>query len=182
MLKANVEPGLELRLLDLHDAPALFAMIEANRGYLRTWLPWVDANSEVTHSEEFIMMSRRQFADREGLPLGIFLDGAVVGTIGCNSFDWGADSAEIGYWLSQDATGRGIVTKCCRVLIDHLINTLGINRVVIRAATNNVTSRAIPERLGFTLEGVMRQVTRQNGELIDLALYSLLAAEWNASD
>ena len=153
--------------------------MDANREHLRAWLPWVDSNVDASHSREFIMASRLQFADETGLPLGIFFEGRIVGTIGCNDISMGNKSAEIGYWLAKDATGNGIITKCCRALINYCFSELQLNRIVIRAMVENAPSRAVPERLGFTLEGIARQVAMQNGVPIDLAVYSLLLDEWS---
>ena len=62
MLTYEVEPNLILRLLDLPDAENVFAQIEANRAYLRAWLPWLDVNTKATDSAEFIKRSRNNFA------------------------------------------------------------------------------------------------------------------------
>lgn len=49
------------------------------------------------------------------------------------------------------------MTSACRVFIDHALLEMELNRVEIRCATGNISSRAIPERLGFVLEGVIRE-------------------------
>ena len=181
MLFYEVESQLKLQLFDVSDAKALFALSDANREHLNPWMPWIATTKEVADSEKFIRMARQQFADREGLPLGIFYAGAVAGTIGCNKFNWQDKSTEIGYWLGQSYTGKGIITKSCRAIIDHCFNTLKLNRIVIRADVANAPSRAVPERLGFTLEGIARQAGCIDEKYHDLAIYSLLAAEWQAA-
>jgi ribosomal-protein-serine acetyltransferase len=50
---------------------------------------------------------------------------------------------------------------------------------VIRAGVENARSRAIPERLGFTYEGVAREEGRGSGGFYDLAVYGLLDREWS---
>lgn len=178
MLSCEIESNLKLRLLDIPDAEALFALSDANREHLRPWMPWIAATTEVANSAGFIRMSRQQFADREALLLGIFYAGELAGTMGCNKFNWLSNSTEIGYWLGQEFTGKGIITKSCRAIIDHCFNTLKLNRVVIRADIANTPSRAVPERLGFTLEGIARQAGRIGEKYHDLAIYSMLSAEW----
>ncbi len=182
MLSFVVEPGLELRLLREQHSAELFAVVDKNRAYLRAWLPWVDSNLEVADSREFIMASRLGFADETSLPLSIFLDGKLVGMIGVHHISQNNKSAEIGYWLSEDQTGHGIINKCCRAILKHCYVDLNLNRIVIRAATGNRASRAIPERLGFSLEGVGREIVVQNEAPLDLAIYSLLSAEWQAQN
>ena len=54
----------------------------------------------------------------------------------------------------------------------------GVHRVVIRAGVENVRSRAIAERLGFTMEGVARGEGRGSGGFYDLAVYAILEDEW----
>ena len=74
---------------------------------------------------------------------------------------------------------RGIVTRSCRVLIDYMFERLNMNRVVIRASVDNVRSRVIPHRLGFTLEGIERQAELLYDDTFqDMAVYSMLASEW----
>ena len=46
MFTHRIDADLELRLLEPRDSAALFALVDANRGYLREWLPWVDAHAD----------------------------------------------------------------------------------------------------------------------------------------
>src|SRR6185503_18828974 len=81
--------------------------------------------------------------------------GTVVGGTGVR-FSRPNAKAEIGYWLSADAVGHGIVTRSTKALTTAAFADLGLRRVSIRAAVDNVRSRAVPERLGFGYEGVLR--------------------------
>ena len=62
--------------------------------------------------------------------------------------------------------------------MDHALLDLKLNRVEIRCATENTRSRAIPERLSFTQEGVMRQVQWLHDRYVDHVVYSMLAEQW----
>lgn len=91
-------------------------------------------------------------------------------------------SAEIGYWIAEKASGQGLVTKSCRRIIDHAFGEMGLNRISIKCATENIKSRAIPERLGFIREGIEREAALLHGKFYDLVVYSLLAREWAAME
>ena len=97
--------------------------------------------------------------------------------IGCHGIDRPNRSTSIGYWLDASHQGRGIMTTSCRVIINHAFRNLELHRVVIRCATENHRSRAIPERLGFTLEGVDRQAEWLYDHFVDLARYGLLRTD-----
>jgi ribosomal-protein-serine acetyltransferase len=84
--------------------------------------------------------------------------------------DWLHRRAEIGYWLGREFQGHGMVTDACRAVTRHALVELGLNRVEIRCATGNAKSKAIPLRLGFTLEGVLRQA--------ELEVYSMLRSDF----
>jgi ribosomal-protein-serine acetyltransferase len=71
------------------------------------------------------------------------------------------------------------MTKACRFLVDYAFAELKLNRVEIRCATGNHKSRAIPERLGFKLEGTVRQAEWLYDHFVDHALYGMLASEWS---
>jgi ribosomal-protein-serine acetyltransferase len=128
----------------------------------------------------FIAKSLRDFADGIGLVLGVWCREEFAGTVGCHPFDLANKRVEIGYWLAEQWQGRGIMTASCGALMDHLFRDLLMHRIEIRVAPGNYKSRAIPERLGFIQEGVLREAQLRNGCWYDLVMYSMLRDEWEA--
>ena len=98
--------------------------------------------------------------------------------IGFHRVDWVNRATSIGYWIGAASQGRGIVTEAVRALTSYAFDVWELNRVEIRAATGNGRSAAIPLRLGFVEEGVARQSERHGDSFKDLAVYSMLAADW----
>lgn len=169
--------GAEVRLLEPDDADEVFALVEVERARLRDWMPWVDGTTSADASREFIEHSRASANDVEAL--GIFVEGAYAGGIGMR-VDVMNGHAEIGYWIGSAWERQGLVTQACRALIRHAFADLGLHRVSISAAPGNVRSRAIPERLGFTREAVVREAGRTDGQgYVDLVVYGLLDREWS---
>jgi len=64
-----------------------------------------------------------------------------------------------------------------RAMTDYAFDELELNRVEIQVGTNNHRSRAIPERLGFQQEGVLRDYERVGDRYLDIVVYSLLASD-----
>jgi ribosomal-protein-serine acetyltransferase len=178
MFSYIIDHELDLRILEERYAEELFNLTEANRLHLNQWLMWADDLRSVSDSRQFIKEGLRQFAENDGFQAGIWLQGELVGCIGFHRVYWYDRNTEIGYWLSQEHTGNGIMTRACRAMIDHAFNIWHLHRVVIRCAAGNTRSRAIPERLGFKLDGIMRDEICIRGQYHDHAVYSLLAHEW----
>ncbi|HEY0756290.1 MAG TPA: GNAT family protein [Ktedonobacteraceae bacterium] len=175
-----VDAEITLRLLEEADAPQLFELIEHNRSHLRQWLPWVDYDTAVEDSRRFVKSSMQRYLDNEGFDPGILYQGQLVGIIGFHTVNWSNRQVEIGYWLAADFQGRGVMTRACRAMLNYAFRKLQLNRVSIRCATGNSRSRALPERLGFTQEGIQREGEWLYDHFVDLAVYSMLALEWNA--
>jgi ribosomal-protein-serine acetyltransferase len=104
----------------------------------------------------FISGSRRQEESGTAFHRGLFDDQVVAGGCGA-SVDLVNREAEVGYWLGAAYEGRGIIGESVRSLLHFLFDDYEVHRVVIRAALGNVRSRAVAERLGFTLEGIQRE-------------------------
>lgn len=172
----KVGEEIELRQFEERHAEELFALIEQNRRRLY-WLP---ASHSLEDTRKFIRHWLEKSAESKGFKAGIWCGGALAGAVGFNNIDWQNKSVSLGYWLAAPFEGRGFVTQSCRVLIDHAFGGLGLNRVEIRCAAGNRRSRAIPERLGFTMEGVLRQAEWVGGRKDDQVVYGLLAGEWEA--
>ena len=178
MLTQPIDDHLSLRMLRLPDADELFAIVDANRERLREWLPWLDDNTTADDTRWFIQTTLDQCAADRGFVCAMLLDGAIVGVVGYNTIRRPSRIAELGYWLAAGATGRGLMTRSCRALIDYAFGELDLNKVEIRAAVGNRRSRAVPERLGFTQEGVLRQTEWLYDHLVDHVVYGLLRSEW----
>jgi ribosomal-protein-serine acetyltransferase len=168
-----------LRLLQEADAPELHGLVERNRGYLSAWMPWA-AEQTLERTTAFIRTTERRLADNNGFEAAIVLGGRIVGALGFPGVDWVARSTSIGYWLDQAHQGRGLMTSAVRALIDHAFGEWELHRVEIRAAAGNLKSRAIPERLGFEQEGVLREAERVGDRYQDLVVYGMLAPTWRA--
>jgi ribosomal-protein-serine acetyltransferase len=181
MLRRELPGGYALRLLEEADADELFAVIDANREQLATWMPWARRDRAPEDALPFIRATRRQIADNDGLQTTIVdPGGAIVGMVGMHRVDWANGRTSVGYWLARDAQGRGVMTEAVRAYVDYAFATLGLHRVVIEAAVENARSRAIPERLGFREEGVLREVERVGERMLDHVVYAVLAADWPA--
>jgi ribosomal-protein-serine acetyltransferase len=177
VLTLHVREGLDIRLLEIRHAPVVFARVASERDRLREWLPWVDATESEAEVASFIGKSLARFTANNGFDAGIWLDGQYSGGIGVHYYDWVNRRTEVGYWLSQAAEGRGIMTACCRAVVRYAFEDLLLHRVEIRCATGNLKSRRIPERLGFTLEGTLRKAQFLNGRYVDIAVYGLLRGD-----
>jgi len=184
MFGFKVDDEIELRLLEERHAEEIFAVVDANRAHLRQWLPWVDEEVSANEVKDYIKTMRERFAAFTGLAMGIWQhqsgESRIVGAIGLVNIDLRNSWAEIGYWIDAHAQGRGIVTRSCQALIDYTFDDLKLNRIVIRCAEGNSKSRAIPERLGFKLEGQLRQTIWLYDRFWDALMYGMLASEWRA--
>jgi ribosomal-protein-serine acetyltransferase len=181
MFRYDLAGGLSLRLLEESDAEELVRVIAANRDYLARWLPWVEATSnDVDTRLDFIRRTRRQFADNDGFQAAIVEDDQIIGVVGFHGVDWNNRSTSIGYWLAEDRQRRGTMTDAVRALTTHAFRVWKLNRVEIRVSTRNLRSAAIPKRLGFSEEGVLRQSERLGDAFEDIAVYAMLAQDWRS--
>lgn len=170
----------ELRVLVEQDAPAIYQLIQADRLYLRQWLPWVDYTQSVEDERSFIRSSQVQYQENRSISFAIWYQGTIVGNIGFHPFDWSNRRVQIGYWLGSQYQGKGLMTRSCEALITYAFGQLKMNKVEIFCATQNTSSCAIPQRLGFTQEGIIREAEWLYDHYVDLKVFGLLESEWQA--
>src|SRR4051812_16950741 len=178
MFGFHIDNDLELFLWEMQHADELFALVMENREYARRWLPWVDATKSADDTRDFIKRSLARFAENNGWSAGIRERGSLVGGFGLHYINWTHRRTEIGYWLAENAQGRGVMTRTVLAMCNHCFGELKLNRVEIHCATGNQRSRGIPERLGFINEGTLREVVTCNGAYEDHVVYAMLAREW----
>jgi ribosomal-protein-serine acetyltransferase len=178
VLCIQVDEKTQLCLIETRHAEELFALVERNRDHLREWIDVKAYDGPIEKLREFIQRMLLNFANGQDYPLGIWYEGRLIGNVNYNNLDWRSKKGELGYWIDSAMQGKGIITQCSQVLIDYAFEELGLNKIVISCATGNTRSRAVPERLGFILEGIHRQDDWQRDHYDDIVYYGLLASEW----
>ena len=179
MFSLKVDDELELALPSETNAEKAFALVMANYEHLHEWSPWVNENFSLESVKEYYKRTLARFAFNEDeIGLNIVYKSEIVGGTGFHDIDRVDKSAEIGYWLAKDSTGKGLVTKSVAKLLDYAFDEMKLNRIAIKCVPENAKSRAIPEKLGFTLEGIERQAGWLHTRFVDHVVYSMLAKEW----
>lgn len=121
----------------------------------------------------------KEDADGNGFQCGIWYEGTLVGVIGLHEINHMHRKTSLGYYLDKQFECHGIMTQAVEALIKYCFEELDLNRIEISAAVNNEKSRAIPERLGFTREGMLRDNELLNGIYSSSYIYSLLKSEYD---
>lgn len=182
MFSFQVDDNLKLALPQTHMAEELAAVVLENLERLKPWMPWAVDDYSAKSATEFIAGSLKAFVDEGRFEALILFKGKIIGCIGVHNLDKINRSAHVGYWIVGIHKGKGIVTRCCGVLINYLFNELDLNRVQINCNVDNLRSRAIPERLNFKVEGIHRQVEFLHNRFGDWAVYAMLREEWNVEN
>lgn len=178
MVSILIDDNLLLRSFQPDDAAELFRAVDESRQHLRPWLRWVDATTKQEHIQQFIHRTLQQLHNQEALELGLVHNRHIIGGIGMHEWDHMLKKAQLGYWVRKEYEGQGIVNKALTRFIDFLFEKPGLNKIEIHFMPSNKRSAAVADRLGFKVEGVIRQSYFFNGRLDDLVITGLLKSEW----
>ena len=175
-----IGPRVVVRAWRAADAPALFEAVDESRDRLRIWMPWVDNYRTVADAEEYCHRVGVRFDERSDFALGIWHreSGRFLGGTGFHNIDWSVPSFEIGYWIRDGEVGKGYVEEAVRLLVRHAFDKMGARRLALTCDLTNDRSRHIPERIGFVLEGRLRNhMVAETGRLRDTLIFSLIPGD-----
>lgn len=177
-LHLPVGEDLYLRQASPLDASALYELIDTQRSYLRKWLPFVDLSTSVSATELYLQSVTAPGNTKDFLFIMVYQE-AVAGLISFKEIDNFNKKLEIGYWLSENLQGKGIVQRSCKILLKYAFEEMKMNRIQVKVGVGNLKSSNIPKKLNFHFEGVQREAEYLNGSFHNLEVYSLIKKEWN---
>lgn len=165
------------RLVAVGDAPSMAELLRKNRAFLAPWDPirpddYYTADGQHAHIVEVL----RQHEAGATLPHVIVEDGRIVGRITVTNITRGAFlSCNLGYWVAEDANGRGVATAAVARIARIALGELGLHRIEAGTLPHNTGSQRVLERNGFLRYGMAPRYLRIAGEWQDHVLFQLLA-------
>lgn len=163
------------------DGAMLYQAVTESLEHLKPWMPWAHNAVTLEAEEGIVRRMHTDFLRRDDLPLFILKKDSeeFVGGSGLHRFGWDVPRFEIGYWVRQRFQGKGYITEAVAGITNFAFEKLFAERIEIRMDDKNVRSYRIPERLGFKLEGILRNDARTvDGKLRDTRVYSMIRQEW----
>ncbi|MEV0981800.1 GNAT family protein [Streptomyces sp. NPDC049915] len=180
MFAISLGDGAELRPLEPWRAEEFLAHMDRGRDFIGAHMELPDLAADLDSARSYLQLYADKAASDTGRLYGIWLDGTLVGGVSFPKFDAAAGICEAGCWLEPAATGRGLVGRAARLIIDWAINERGIHRVQWFVSPKNTPSINVAKRLGMTCEGVLRETYLYRGVRHDAEVWSVLAPEWQA--
>ena len=149
---------------------------------ISSWLDQIPQPFTTQHGTRFIERSAQSWhtGEQASFAMTDARTGVLIGSVGLHPVEEGHDVVEIDYWVATGGRGSGAATRAAILTSRWAFDTLSAHRVQLRADVENPGSCRVAEKAGFTREGVMRSIRRnerQGGRRIDWAMYSQLRDE-----
>jgi len=172
MIFAYVDTEIKLFLLNESFAETYHRLVEENREFLSQWLSWPGFCYDREHFDEFIKQSRHGYVENKSLTCAIEYQGEIVGNCSFNVIDQELRKGELGYWLAPQYQGKGIMTRVCCYLINYGLKELDLLKVEVAVAEGNKPSRAVCERLGLKVEGIISNREKVGERILSHVIYA----------
>ena len=169
----QLEEGRKCKLIlpETKYAEEMYNVIDNERERLGEYLPWVHNLKSAEEEKKVIKDTLQQMLDKKMFVLMVLVDGEVAGMVDLHEIKINV-RAEVGYWLSGEYEGLGIITRSVEYLTEYAFTELNLHKLTILVQTENAKSSAVPKRLNFFKEGVLVEHEMSNGKFVSLDLYS----------
>jgi ribosomal-protein-serine acetyltransferase len=166
--------GFVMRPLSSNDAAELVAAVLASVDTVGRWMAWCHSAYCLDDALKTIERNMHNLAEAKAFEFGIFeaQTQTLAGACGINNVVWPNGTANLGYWVREGFAGRGIASQATRSLAAFGFR-LGLTRIEIVAAENNIASRRVAEKSGALLEAILRNRIKVEGIPVPGALYAL---------
>ncbi len=170
---------VSLRAWRPDDAPAVARCCSDE--LIAYWLDMVPQPYTEADARVYLEGAAQAWRDGSGAPFAVAdaATGEVIGSMGIRLVAPEDGVAEVGYWTSAEARGRGVTTRALVLVSRWALALPQVERLQLRADLQNVASQRVAEKAGFVREGVLRSAhfSPRQGRRLDWVVYSLLPGE-----
>ncbi len=172
-----------LRPLNLSDSERLVSLINASANELREFMPWMQGKITRKEEDDYLLRAVQEMNLNQAFHFAMMLKETkeIIGVIGTHPIDWLNESASIGYWIATEFSGKGYTTESAVLILEGLFMEVKLHRVAVSAATDNLASNRIIEKIGFRFEGVQKLAGKvAPSRWKDLNTFALLDSEYKS--
>lgn len=163
----------------MEDSQQLFNALKAHKNHLAPWIDWAGHINKVPDALKFIEDALHDQSMQEAMYLGIFWNNVLIGSVNMQDWKMDAKHAQIGYWIVKDYEGKGIIHTSLVHFLKFLFEKVGLNKIEVHFTIANNKSAKVAEKLGFKIEGILRQCVWRQGLIEDLVIAGMLRKEWD---
>jgi RimJ/RimL family protein N-acetyltransferase len=169
---------VRLRRLELSDRDALAAAVRGSVEALAPWMPWAHPGYGPEEASTFLANAWLGWQAQTSFEFAVVAPttGELLGLCGLNQR--AGDSMNLGYWVRTSYAGHGVATAAARRVARFGFEHVGLRRITLYHAIDNVASGRVAAKVGFTREGHERARLLLPGGAADCLTYGLLASEW----
>ena len=156
------------------DEAEFTALVRASRRFHAGWI-----SAPATPEAFAAHLRRNESADFESFLICRTEDGAIVGSANLSQIFMGPfQSAYMGYWAGAPYAGQGYMTEGVGLVVAHAFRVLRLHRVEANLQPTNTASRALVQRLGFSMEGYSPRYLKVAGRWRDHERWAVLREDW----
>ncbi|MBI3334974.1 MAG: GNAT family N-acetyltransferase [Candidatus Portnoybacteria bacterium] len=170
---------LKIRKLKFSDAGDIYEHIRERE--ISKWTIHIPYPYELKDAIKFIRKSLYKMRKKKGYNFAIALKetNRMIGGVGLNRIDGKNEHAELGYWIGKKYWGKGLMTEAVRLILEFGFGELKLHRIHANVFEENIASKRVLEKCGFTLEGMEREIEFRYDRWHNVLLYGILAPEYH---
>lgn len=170
----KIDEDLKIIIPEFSMAEAVYDLIDSDRINIGKYLDFIPKVVNVDSEKDYFRMKLAGQAKGTDRLFFISYDNKIVGCIDLHKISSKNKSAEIGYWMHHDYTGKNIMTRVVKKLSGYCFNTLKLNKLTIYADVKNIASNKVAKKAGFKFSGTKLEDVVIYDQFRDMNEYYLL--------
>ena len=168
--------------IDTITPKAFYNLIESNREHIYKTFPVTTTKcASLDKTKSYLQNALTIEKNKKGYYFYLRnTNDTLIGFICIKNIDENCRKCEFAYFIDKAYQGQGIISKAVNNICTYCFKELGMNKVFICTAKENIGSQRVALKNGFIKEAILRQEFKSgDGTLEDIIYFGLLKSEHN---